>query len=261
MAHVIPILEYHDISEKPENTQSFHSPYVLSIHTFYDQLKWLYQNRFQTISIDDLFTNHNINNKSIIITFDDGHISNYEYAFPILKKFNFQATFFLVADFIGRENYLTVEHIREMASASMHFESHSLTHSYLIAMEKKAIAFEITQSKKAIENITGIRPRHFCIPYGFYNKTLLQFIKNAGYESAVTERVGYYFSNNKPFKVLPRFTIKTKMKQHEFIYIINRRRLKMMPRYCAENFLFVTKKILGFKKYIQLKSFILRFLS
>ncbi len=251
----IPILEYHDLIKEFRDKSSFHSPYVLDPQKFYDQLKWLKENSFKTISVDDLFNNRIIE-KAVILTFDDGHISNYECALPLLQEFGFQATFFLVAQFIGQENYLTVEHIQEMQKAGMHFESHSLTHPYLLALSRKVMVREITESKAVIEKIVNKNINHFCIPYGFYNKDLIQYAKNAGYKSVVTEKMGYYSPNMNSFKVLPRFTMKAKMNQNEFVHIMTQQRNKMIPQYCVENVLYLAKKVLGFKGYMRIKSLI-----
>lgn len=257
MAISIPILEYHDLVAKKEEERSFHTPYVLDLQKFHDQMQWLHKNGFQTISIGDLF-NGNIKGKSIILTFDDGHISNYEHALPLLRAFDFQATFFIVAEFVGRENYLTIKHIHEMQAAGMHFESHSLTHSYLLPLDRKAMAFEISQSKVVIEEILNRTVNHFCIPYGFYNKALLKCVKDAGYKSAVTERNGYYCTNRRLFKVLPRFTMKAQMTHRDFVHIVCQHRSKMIPRYLVESALDLLKKTLGFRCYMRLKSLIVQ---
>lgn len=251
----IPILEYHDLSAEPWDKSSFHSPYVLDPQKFYDQLKWLQKNSFQAISIDDLFSDRIIE-KSVILTFDDGHISNYECALPLLQEFDFQATFFLIAQFIGEKNYLNIEHIQEMQAAGMHFESHSLTHPYLLTLGRKAMTREISESRLVIEKIVKKNINHFCIPYGFYNKDLIQCVKNVGYKSVLTEKMGYYSHDCRPFKVLPRFTMKAKMKQNEFVHIMTQQRNKMVSQYLIENVLYLAKKVLGFKGYMRIKSLI-----
>lgn len=249
----IPILEYHDLGREYEGKQTFHSPYVIDPLKFHAHLQWLRNNNFETVSCDDLLAGR-VTDKSVILTFDDGHISSFSEALPILRKFDFQATFFLVAQFIGRENYLSAEHIQEMHQAGMHFESHSLTHPYLLTLESDALAWEIRQSKHEIEQITGRAVHHFCIPYGFYNRELLQCVRDAGYKSAVTEKIGYAAPSSKPFTVLPRFTVKKQITLDDFTYIMRRQRSRMVSRYLVENTLHGAKKILGFKGYMRLKS-------
>lgn len=253
----IPILEYHDLGLKSGEKKTFHSPYILEPKKFHNHLQWLQEHLFQTISIDDLFDDI-IRNKSVILTFDDGHVSSYEYALPLLREFNFQATFFLVAQFIGRKNYLTIEQIQEMQEAGMRFESHSLTHPYLLSLDKGAMAYEVSESKAVIESIVKQTVNHFCIPYGFYNKELFKCVADAGYKSVVTERMSYYGHNQSPFKVLPRFTIKANIAPNDFVNIMGQHRSKMASRYFVECILHGTKKILGFKGYMRLKSLIVQ---
>ena len=118
--------------------------------------------------------------------------------------------------------------------------------------------FEISESKVLIEKLIKKKVSHFCIPYGFYNKELFQSVENAGYKSVVTEKMGYYSPSQKSFKVLPRFTVKAKINQNDFIKIVCQQRSKMVPQYLTESALHGAKKILGFKGYMRLKSLIVQ---
>ena len=71
--------------------------------------------------------------KPVIITFDDGYADNYENAYPILKKYGFKATIFLIYDFTNTyPNYLTWDQIAEMKESGLiRFESHTMTHANL----------------------------------------------------------------------------------------------------------------------------------
>lgn|GEM_PF-783266 len=252
----VPILEYHDLSQTIIPLKNFHSPYVLHIAKFQEHMKWLYQNDYSTLLIDDLFTD-NMLEKSVVLTFDDGHISNYQLAFAVLKEFNFIATFFMVPMFIGKKDYLAKEQILEMHEHGMKFGSHSLTHPYILSLSREEMIREVRKSKAKIQSILNNEIKHFSVPYGFYNKYLIQCLKQAGYKTLVTENFGYYKYRDNPFHVLPRFTVKSHFDLKSFQNIVKGRRISLLSDYARELGTQYSKAVLGYRNYIRLKSLIL----
>jgi peptidoglycan/xylan/chitin deacetylase (PgdA/CDA1 family) len=208
------------------------------------------------LTIDDLLRD-NISEKAVVLTFDDGHISNYKLAFPILKNFNFVATFFIVPMFIGKKDYLTREQILEMHEQGMKFESHSLTHPYMVSLNREEIIREVCESKAKIENLLSNQIYHFSVPYGFYNKCLARCVKDAGYQSLVTENFGYYKYRDNRFHVLPRFTVKSHFDLKNLQDIIEGRKISLLSDYVKTLGIRYLKAILGYRNYIRLKSLIL----
>jgi len=257
MKNEVPILEYHDLSERPHKVRDFHSPYILLNTKFYKQMEWLSKNGYRALTIDDLLRN-NISEKAVVLTFDDGHISNYKLAFPILMNFNFVATFFVIPEFLSQKGYITRQQILEMYEQGMKFESHSLTHPYLLSLTKEEIILELRKSKEKIEEIINSDINHFSVPYGFYNKYLVRCVNNAGYKSLVTEDFGYYKPKKDSFHVLPRFTVKSQTELSKFTNIVEKRKLKLINDYLEALFIQNFKRILGFKVYIRLKSLALK---
>ncbi|MFC1814845.1 polysaccharide deacetylase family protein [Thermodesulfobacteriota bacterium] len=257
MKNEVPIFEYHDLSDKPSNIKNFHSPYVLLKTKFFEQMRWLYQNGYQTLTIDDLLS-CNIPEKSVVLTFDDGHISNYKLSFPILKNFDFMATFFIVPNFVGKKSCIAKKHILEMHKEGMKFGSHSLTHPYLLSLSKGEIIQELRESKGKIENILKIQINHFSVPYGFYNKYLVRYVEDAGYKGLVTEDFGYYKPNKNSFKVLPRITVKSHIALSKFIHIAERRKNRLRADYLRAQSIQTLKSLFGYRMYILVKSLFLK---
>lgn len=249
----VPILEYHDLSNRADNKKDFYSPYILIISKFYEHMKWLYENEYKTITIDDLIDD-NIPEKSVVLTFDDGHISNYKLAFPILQEFSFKATFFIYPTVIGKEGFLSIPQIEEMAQKNMRFESHSLTHPYIVTLNNQDIKYEVYESKIQIQKILNCEVNHFSVPFGFYNKYLISCLKESGYKSLITENFGYCIYKDKSFSLLPRFTIKSDIDQSIFQNIIQGRRKFLIAEYIKACFLQSLKAVLGCKNYIYIKS-------
>lgn len=257
MKDKVPIFEYHDIVNKMRNSVSFHSPYILLKENFHKQISWLYHNGYQTLTIDDLLSG-NASNKSFILTFDDGHISNYKFAFPILKEFSFIATFFIVPNFVGRENYISTDNIIEMYRNGMKFESHSLTHPYIVSLDRRKILHEIIESKQCIQDMLKVEVKHFSVPYGFYNKYLIHYLKEAGYRSLVTEDFGYYVFKDSSFHILPRFTVKSNSGLTTLQNIVEGRKIFLLPNYAKASGIRYYKLILGYKNYIRFKSLLIK---
>ena len=257
VASSVPIFEYHDLSDDPGDTNPFHAPYNLARKKFYEQMKWLHDNRYRAITLDDFFEKPP-QEKTVVLTFDDGHISNYEIAYPILKHFNFKAVFFIVTGFINKEDHLTRDHIREMQEDGMRFGSHTSTHPYMLSLSRAEMTKEILQSRTELGNFIGSEVHHFSIPYGFYNKSLINCVREAGYKSLITEDFGYYKPNKNEFKIFPRFTVKASISAKKFINIADKRKFFLFPEYCIETIIQATKDFLGFRNYIRLKSLLLK---
>jgi len=100
-----PILMYHHVEDAPLGGSMYVNP-----KQFEEQMKFLRDNKYKVISLDELSDMikggakipHNI----VVLTFDDGNVNNYLYAFPALKKYKIPATVFVISDYIDKGGYL-----------------------------------------------------------------------------------------------------------------------------------------------------------
>ena len=142
--------------------------------------------------------------KSAIITFDDGWKSQYDVAWPILKKFNYPLTLFIYTEgirpgrFSGGES-MGWEHLAEMRDAGVDIQGHSATHSDLrkpydkVAKKKLSpeeyeawLNAELAGSKQMIEQKLGVKVNCLAVPYGFHNDHVRDATMKAGYEALFT---------------------------------------------------------------------------
>ncbi len=188
--YTVPILMYHSItvSEKLMNN-------VVSPKSFEYQMGFLKRHHYHVIGLDELVeateTHKSLPHNTAVITFDDGYIDNYTNAFPILKKYNFPATIFVITEAVDENGYLTWKQIREMEKFKIKFESHTCNHVYLPGTSLKIQQHEIEQSKKTLEEKLG-HPIHFlAYPSGGFTDKIVEILKSAGYKAACTTNRGY----------------------------------------------------------------------
>ena len=136
------------------------------------------------------------------ITFDDAYSDNYEFAFPILKKYGLSATIFVPTAFIesGRQfrwdescgsqaRTLTWKQMKEMSGQGVSFGAHTHNHLAFFALEGSQLLDEIIRPKQILEASLGIKVESLAYPYGEkkdLNPKAINFIREAGYKSAFT---------------------------------------------------------------------------
>src|SRR5208282_4868023 len=184
----VPILIYHAIRPEKISDSPFVLKYVCTPKLFEKEMSYLHNNGYTSISFEDL-TNY-FNNKKVlpkkpvIISFDDSWRDQYIYALPILKRYHFKATFFIITGSVGHRYFLTWRDIRMLATFGMEIGSHSVTHPFLTKVGWRNLKWEIVDSKKIIEAELENKVTTFAYPYGAYNPIVIQIVKWAGYTSA-----------------------------------------------------------------------------
>lgn len=129
---------------------------------------------------------------TVALTFDDGLENFYHLAFPILQRYGFSATVFLVSDFVGKttawdyhtRNHLTWQQIAELAAAGIEFGSHSASHKDLRDLDDEELSYELYGSKGFLEQKLGCPVKYVSYPFGRYNRRVIQFSRKAGYVNA-----------------------------------------------------------------------------
>ncbi len=214
------ILMYHMIAT-PRRGARFNGLRV-SPRMFERQLRWLSVQGWHSFTVSELVERApTLPEKSFAITFDDGYADNLVRALPLLKKYHFKATLYLVVDRFNRdwsmqrkkhhndaelkgEIKLSDEQVQEMLdSGCIELGSHSMTHANFLNIEHATVRQEMVESKKALEGRFGISVSSFAYPFGFYLPQQVEFVKQAGYSSAVTTREGIADARTwQPFELL-----------------------------------------------------------
>ena len=121
------------------------------------------------------------------LSFDDGFQDNYQYAFPLLKKYNAKATIYLATQIEGIEKLNTAQ-IQEMsASGLIEFGAHTQHHVNLLKLSDEEAFAEMQASKKDVEVLVG-KCLSFAYPFGRFNEKHQQMAKKIGFKNAVSTR-------------------------------------------------------------------------
>src|SRR4026208_684182 len=175
---------------------------------FEAQMKALKDRGITVIGMQDFLawrrSEKNIPARSAIVTFDDGWKSQYDVAWPIMKKYGYPMTLFIYTEGVrggslGGGEAITWEQLAEMRDAGIDIQAHSETHQDLrkpydkVAKKKLSppeyeqwLQNEVGRCKETLEQRLGIKVNCFAVPYGFYNQHIKDVAKNAGYEAVFT---------------------------------------------------------------------------
>jgi len=213
------VLLYHRFEEHPRKGDTL----AITPEEFDKEMGELKDNGFTVIPMQDFIAwrhgEKNIPAKSCIITIDDGYLSGYDTAWPIIKKYGYPFTVFIYIDYIGSGGKsISWDQLAEMRDAGVDIESHTYSHSHLTSpgygvdattrarVEKDIQTLgregwlhkEIIDSKKVLEKNLGIKVDAFAYPYGTGSNDphIREIVKEAGYDVAFNvygRRNGYSF--------------------------------------------------------------------
>lgn len=188
--YTTPILMYHSFDSS--RTKDFAA---VSDKNFYKQMEFIRKKGYKVIALDDycrlLKEKESIPRNFIVLTIDDGYKDNLE-AIKILKEFDFPATLFVTADYIGKSGYLSETDIRSiLKETKVEIGSHTLTHPDLPKITDSQLKDEISGSKTRLERQFKTRITTIAYPGGAYDERTLKEDENAGYLCACTTNRGF----------------------------------------------------------------------
>ena len=198
------VLCYHRFEDKPKDSLA------IKPAEFEAQMQILKDNGITVIPMADFLAwrrgEKSIPPKSAIISIDDGYITGYSVAWPILKKFGYPFTMFIYTDYVkggpksGGQS-VSWQQLAEMRDAGVDIQSHTVSHSSLSAKKGKNdeqytawLKSELAGSKEILEKNLGIQVKAIAYPYGLHNEAVREAVKQAGYEAAFTvygQRIGH----------------------------------------------------------------------
>ncbi|MEK6629011.1 MAG: polysaccharide deacetylase family protein [Bdellovibrionota bacterium] len=213
----IPVLMYHKIPDHEINSK--HKIFVTK-YNFEKHLKFFKNCGFKTLTFSDLQKYRTgqkpfseFPKKPLILTFDDGYTDNLSNASPLLKKYQFNAQLFLLADSKIKQNnwdlsaseptHDIVSGLERQRWKDSQFEigSHGFSHKKITELSSEEALTELTESKKHLENEFGIPINTYAFTYGITNEAAADLAQKAGYDYAVNTDTGGLLIEEDPYRI------------------------------------------------------------
>jgi len=252
----VPVLMYHGIED--ENQPAGYDDagsllYVLKKEQFLQQMEFLKDNGYQVISLLDLNRPEQLPEKPVVLTFDDGHRSDFTIAFPILDQFKYTACFYITTGWLGGENYLLPDQISTMHQNGMLIGTHGVTHTFFNEMNSDQLVAELRDSKSTLDSVTGSPVTCLSAPGGRLTSEIIKHSLALGYESVATS-VARLYKKKDSIKSVPRVAIKNTTSLEEFSKIVSCDSAYYRRLSIKHNVLSLAKKMLGNRLYQFLRS-------
>jgi peptidoglycan/xylan/chitin deacetylase (PgdA/CDA1 family) len=170
--------------------------YRVTPEAFEEQLQYLCDAGFYSITLEDwrlaMGERRPLPGRAVLITFDDDYHDFLTYAWPLLKRYGFSATVFLVTDAVGRANswdhvngdevpLLGWQEIRQLRDEGVEFGSHSASHRPLIGLSHAEVVREGARSRAILGRELGVPIKAFAYPYGDVDQVVQHLIGACGY--------------------------------------------------------------------------------
>jgi len=207
------VLMYHHIGPLPDDHDKIRYSLTVSQEDFESQLKYLKENNFNILTLGELeksIAQNKVPVKPVIITFDDGYEDNFIYAKPILEKYGFWGTFFIISSKIGQAEYMSEEQIKELAKGN-EIGSHSYSHPSLVRLSNYYLERELKTSKDNLQALIGKEVVSFCYPAGKFDDRTVEKLKEFGYNIAVTTEAATGSIDVNNLLLVPRYRIAPEM--------------------------------------------------
>ena len=258
--HNVLILNYHSLDVGKTSAEYHVDPvYSVTKHDFEQQMALIKELKIPVVSLAEVVAHvrkrQRWHRHVVCITFDDGFLTDYEVAFPILQKYNFPATFFItIQNQTSKERWAQW---KEMAAAGFSLGSHTVSHPYLSELPETEMRRELQESKQIIETETGANVTLLAPPYGRYNRKLINIAQEIGYEALLTTNVGVNRYNSDLFE-LKRWTVRRTTSLTSFRRMILRNRRELRLKQMRSRSLNLGKKVLGNGFFEKIRNFILK---
>ncbi len=217
-------------SERTAIILAYHE--IASPGSLREQFSWIADGGWRVVSISDLcgwmLSGQSFPPRALSLTFDDGYLSQFECAAPLLKEFDFPGAFFVLASRGEGRSYwegeattlpslplMGLSQVRELVEAGFEVGSHGLTHRQLTRLSPSARRSEVFDGKSRLEDELGRKIDYFAYPYGDLDAEVISLVRDAGFRAAVSTIRGSVSTSDDVF-CLKRMTVLGSPRLEEF---------------------------------------------
>jgi peptidoglycan/xylan/chitin deacetylase (PgdA/CDA1 family) len=186
------VLMYHSVSPYDEDPHEV----TITPERFERHMRWLRGRGLRGVSMAELLSARakGRSRGMVGLTFDDGYQDFVTYAMPILQRYGFTATTFVLAGRLGGHNawdspgpykaLLTADQVCQAAQDGMEIASHGLDHVSLLKADDTQLSAETVRSRAILQELLGKQIRGFCYPWGDLDARVLKAVRAAGFDYA-----------------------------------------------------------------------------
>jgi len=205
----VPILMYHRVSDRVDAGDSLPS-LVVDPDLFDRQMAALHAAGWHTVTFRklalDMVAGRPERPRTFVITFDDGYRDGFLHAAPVLERYGFVATFFVITGRVGDAGYLRAADLCRLTAMGDEIANHTVHHVGLPQVGPARAAAEISGAGASIRGWTGVAPVTMAYPYGSWSAGVADDLLRDGYLAAVTNVEGAYESFATRY-VIPRLRV------------------------------------------------------
>lgn len=250
MIEKLPVLMYHGLHATAASRGRFDAVYSVTPDAFAQQLDWLLAEGYRSVRLDESEAGRA---KQVVITFDDGDISNLTVAFPMLRERDMVAEFFITTDFIGEPGMLGARDIRTLTDAGMGVQSHGRSHRFLEDLDDDAMYAELRDSKRQLEAMSGTTVSAIAFPGGRGGSRECDAALRIGYRHVLGSTPGCN-RGRRPHECYERIAMTRDLQLKHFAALVDWRGWRSWLAGARFRALRVPKRLLGNERYRRLRA-------
>lgn len=199
----IIVLYYHEVVEKGQGC----SYQKIEKDKFAEQMRYLRDYGYQSVFFSEL--KYSLPEKTVIVSFDDGFLSVYENAAPIMEKYGIRGNLYLPTVYIGNDpKFMTWEQVRQLHNAgTFQMQAHTHNHVDVRTLDADSLRKQMEESDRLFSQELGYLPEAFCLPFGTFDHTSARNIQKNGRYTYVLGSFYGGISAGKYKGILPRIGI------------------------------------------------------
>ena len=205
LLHEVPVLCYHQIRDWKKTDSKNARTYIMPPERFQKQIKMLVDSGYHFILPAQLLsystTNGTLPQKPVMLTFDDGTLTQYTEARPVLNRYGIKAVFFVMTVVLNHQKYLSSQQVKTLADQGHIIGCHTWDHHNVTNYKEDDWKIQIEKPKDQLKKITGKPIEYFAYPNGIWNAQSVEVLKKNGF-------VGAFQLAGKQDIKNPRFTIR-----------------------------------------------------
>jgi peptidoglycan/xylan/chitin deacetylase (PgdA/CDA1 family) len=188
----VPILMYHIVADPPAHavyTQLYVRP-----RDFRLQMAWLARHGYHAVTLDRVYEDWRgtatLPRNPVVISFDDGYLSQYTRAFPVLQRRRWPGVLNMEVNFLASVGGLLPWRVRNLIGAGWEVDAHTLTHPDLTTLSPAELWRQVHGSRVRLRGEFHVPVSFFCYPDGRYDSAVVAAVRRAGFLGATTTTYG-----------------------------------------------------------------------